>query len=153
MNRERMIKVAEAIERDAAQCKAKHFNMCSYGVPEELAEFAKGGFGDPNSCHTAGCIAGWCNALRFIEDGTRPPASSDIDMPAWYAAEWLELSNTSEEYGILFLPNMLHDGVDYLIDDPNEPGYIDAKHAAAMLRYCAEKGDVQPHYWRECLPS
>ena len=152
MNKERMCRLADVVERSAV------FDMKAFGKVQVSPQ--------GHTCGTPGCIAGHAMALMAddpdgrkislrgqgweFDDSSGTVGSKDV-------ADWLGLTYT--EARRLFVPR----GADFSV--PSEPvegpwyvnfqsskysdAYIEAPHAAAMLRLCAEKGDVQANYWLE----
>lgn len=129
MNKERILQLADAIEREGALSEPKlGFNMLYLldGADDYLIkDFAK------RLCGTVGCIAG--HALHL--------AGINGDFTA--AAEWLGLSYIGGEGEELFFPGDVS-GINISRWDEITPA-----HAAAVLRRLVETGKVE---WAAVLP-
>lgn len=120
MNRENVLKVADAIEQHSIPDLG--FNMATFRDIARDAEPDNYGAG----CGTVACIAGWAEAVRlgtgvFVNDGLTDERSAD----------YLEL--TSEQSGPLFFGY----GMSW-----SEFTAITPKQAVAVLRHLAETGEV-----------
>lgn len=125
MNKERILQLADAIEREGARAEPDlGFNM-NYLWASYSNDFAK------RPCGTVGCIAG--HALHL--------AGINGDFTA--AAEWLGLSYIGGEGGELFFPGDVS-GINISRWDEITPA-----HAAAVLRRLVETGKVE---WAAVLP-
>jgi hypothetical protein len=116
MNRENILKVADAIEHAAKKRSRPKlgFNMGAwFGSPEE-----DGPDRTEHSCDTTACIGGWTNTIF---------KNAEWDV---HAAE-RSLGLSSEEGGDLFFPDVEIDLKD-----------ITPAHAVTVLRHLAETGKV-----------
>ena len=123
MNRERILHLAETIEKQEfvpinEGCDAASgFNMSHWFYP----------------CGAPACIAGWAIFLF--------PAQIQLSYDGdhiYRAARLLGISNSMGTR--LFEPRFMHADVGILI--PGSPGFITARHAAAVLRHLVETGEV-----------
>lgn len=129
MNKERILQLAAAIEREGARDEPElGFNMQYLLV--ETDDYLYKDFAE-RPCGTVGCIAGHVSHLAGI----------DGDFSA--AAEWLGLSYSNGEGEELFFPGAVS-GINVFHWDAITP-----THAAAVLRRLAETGKVE---WAAALP-
>lgn len=125
MNKERILQLADAIEREGARAEPDlGFNM-NYLWASYSNDFAK------RPCGTVGCIAG--HALHL----------AGINGDFTTAAEWLGLSYIENEERELFFPGDVS-GINIFRWDEITPA-----HAAAVLRRLVETGKVE---WAAVLP-
>lgn len=126
MNKERILQLADAIEREGARAEPDlGFNM-NYLWASYSNDFAK------RPCGAVGCIAG--HALHL--------AGINGDFTS-VAAEWLGLSYIGGEGEELFFPGDVS-GINISRRDEITPA-----HAAAVLRRLVETGKVE---WAAVLP-
>lgn len=136
MNKERILQLADAIEREGALPEPDlGFNM-NYFMSEIIKADAdewgpiRGDFAY-RPCGTVGCIAGHTAHLAGITGGF------------WAAAEWLGLSYVGSDGAELFFPGGVSGIRVFRWSD------ITPAHAAAVLRRLAETGKVE---WAAVLP-
>lgn len=130
MNKERILQLADAIEREGARPEPElGFNMNYFRVERNesclFEDFAE------RPCGTVACIAG--HALRL----------AGIDGTFIAAAKWLGLSYIGSEGEELFYPGNVSGICVFWWSD------ITPAHAAAVLRRLAETGKVE---WAAVLP-
>ena len=168
MNRERMRQVADAIERDIERFEGEHFDMGDWGQPTALRALfeSDGSLGDEEReyfCGTVGCICGWAVCVAGASNDDIGPSAlgySGHNLIA-RASGWLGLDSWRCEHRTLFLPEVHECGYDHrafkgrlaIYGQVRPEHYITPEHAVAMLRVCAERGDVKPAYWRESAPA
>lgn len=116
MNRERLLKVADAIERGAIHEDKLGFNMASFKNLKAKPEEDMTG----KSCGTTMCICGWVNALfapeTYAGDTSR-------------GAELLDLEG-EQEWDLFFNREAVN------------THQITAGHAVAVLRHAADTGEI-----------
>lgn len=124
MNKEKILAVADAIERHAIDDLG--FNMTTYLADDSLYEDTSG-----HNCGTVGCIAGWANALEYGVKGMLEFAHPDFFLKG---AMILDLDQRTAT--LLFTPSPLR------FDN------IKATEAVRVMRRLVETGEVD---WSEVV--
>ena len=127
MNTKLIHEVADTIERLEFGDEPGKFMMTNY---------AHGMVGNPESCRSPACIAGW---TCFLADGVVLADDIRLDEhPVHERAQEL-LGITYETANVLFTPT---GDEAYYTAPPGTPGHISPERAAATLRRLADTGEV-----------
>lgn len=125
MNRERLLRVADAIQKHEIEWLG--FNMQTFR-----------GVGDPDrsehNCETVACIGGWAEVLRRREAG-EPLTAETFTSRDWSirdkAQDWLELTDGEAEE-LFALGSSDFDYVEYMTPE----------QAVTVLRHAAKTGEI-----------
>lgn len=129
MNKDRLRRVADAIEKAELASKGIGFNMFRYisRAGDGLSIDQTG-----RDCGTVACIAGWA---AILNDPTNIRESS-ILVPG-RAQEWLELSDDEAEMLFVRAENVL------------PLTSVSTAHAVTVLRHAADTGEISIRAWEK----
>lgn len=125
MNRERLLRVADAIEKHEIEWLG--FNMQTFGGADDLDR-------SEHNCETVACIGGWAEALRRREAG-EPLTARTFASRDWSvrdkAQDWLELTD-GDAKKLFALGSHDFDLVEH----------VTPVQAVTVLRHAAKTGEI-----------